>query len=101
MSSSSLEFYSDYILISHIPAKLHLKYYTDNKFPVFLTDGDYTVSFVYWHLIKNRDGESDIIFPMLNNLKYFDFVEVNSEDFVKYHRDFVATGMCNKTNEDL
>jgi len=101
MSSSSLEFYSDYILISHIPAKLHLKSYTDNKFPIFLTDGDYMVSFIYWHLIKNRDGESDIIFPMLNNLKYFDFVEVQSNDFLQYHKDFVATGMCNKVKTEF
>jgi hypothetical protein len=100
LSSSSLEFYSDYILISHIPAKLHLKSYTDNKFPIYLTDGNNSVSFVYWHLIKNRDGESDIIFPMLNNLKYFDFVEVQSDDFVKYHKDFVTTGMCHKIKDE-
>jgi replicative DNA helicase len=96
LASSSLEFFSDYILVTHTPNKLHIRSYTDNKFPVTLTDGEDQINFVYWHIIKNRDGEPDIIIPMLDNLKYFDFAEVSSSDFVKYHKEYSTTGKCTK-----
>jgi len=92
----SIEFFSDYILITHMPSKLHLKAYTDNKFPVRLIDDNDQFNFIYWHIIKNRDGEPDIIIPMLDNLKYFDFMEVSSIDFRDYHKEFINTGQCNK-----
>lgn len=95
-ASSSIEFFSDYILITHTPAKLHLKAYTDSRFPVVLNDGDRQINFIYWHLIKNRDGEPDVMIPMLDNLRHFDFDEVTSEDFQKHHKEFIQTGVCNK-----
>jgi len=94
--SSSCEFFSDYILISHMPSKLNLQSYTDNKFPVILTNGEQDTQFIYWHLLKNRDGEPDLIIPMLNNLKYFDFEEVSLEHFAIYHEEFKKTGRCNR-----
>ena len=90
----TLEFFSDYILVTHMPGKLNLKSYTDNKFPVYLGDRD--VEFIYWHLLKNRDGEPDLVIPMLNNLRYFDFEEIPKEHFAIYHEEFARTGRCNR-----
>jgi replicative DNA helicase len=95
-SSSAMEHFSDYILITHTPAKLHLKSYTDNKFPTILLNEDDQQNFIYWHIVKNRDGEPDIIIPMLDNLKYFEFEEISGADFVKYHKEFSTTGKCVK-----
>lgn len=93
--ASSIEFFSDYILITHMPAKLHLKSYTDYNFPIYLEENDdrYT-DFIYWHLLKNRDGEPDKMIPMLNNLKYFDFEEIPENDFKVYCSEFRKTGSC-------
>lgn len=96
MASSALEFFSDYILITHTPAKLHLKSYTDNKFPTILLNGNDQQNFIYWHIIKNRDGEPDVIIPMLDNLKYFEFEEIHGTDFVTYCKEFQSSGVCNK-----
>lgn len=98
-ASSSIEFFSDYILISHMPAKLNLKSYTDNKLPVYLKEGDIKKEFIYWHLLKNRDGEPDLIIPMLNNLRYFDFEEIPKEHFAIYHEEFSKKGSCDRINQ--
>ena len=96
--SSTIEHFSDYILISHMPSKLNIKSYTDQKLPVYLMDektGEAT-QFIYWHLIKNREGEADRTVPMLNNLKYFDFTEISSEKFKEYHQQFMQKGIVTK-----
>jgi len=77
-----------------MPAKLNLKSYTDNKFPVWIGDKDQ--EFIYWHILKNRDNPPDFIVPMLNNLKFFDFEEVQTLDFEKYIEDFNKKGHCDK-----
>ncbi|NRB64692.1 MAG: hypothetical protein HRU40_16970 [Saprospiraceae bacterium] len=96
--SSTIEHFSDYILISHMPSKLNIKSYTDQKLPVYLMaekTGEAT-QFIYWHLIKNREGEADRTVPMLNNLKYFDFTEISSEKFKEYHQQFMQKGIVTK-----
>lgn len=96
-AASSIEFFSDYILLTHMPSKLHLPSYTDNEFPIHITEGNGDITeFIYWHLLKNRDGEPDLIVPMLNNLKYFDFEEVPSQLFQQYHKDFINKGVCKR-----
>jgi hypothetical protein len=100
-AASSIEFFSDYILVTHMPYKLHLPKYTDQGYPIkLIEDNEFETQFIYWHLLKNRDGEPDFVIPMLNNLKYFDFEEVPTEDFIKYHEDFTNKGVCKriKTN---
>ena len=91
-AASSIEFFSDYIMITHMPSKLNLKYYTDNKFPIWL--GNKEKEFIYWHLLKNRDGKPDQIIPMLNNLHHFNFKEVELDDFKTYCEEFIRTGKC-------
>jgi hypothetical protein len=90
----AIEFFSDYILCSHMPAKLNLKAYTDNNFPIRLITPTEEIEFIYWHILKNREGVPDQIIPMLNNLKYFDFTEVPLDDFDYYHKEFEKLGKC-------
>ena len=52
---------SDYVLISHRPELLYIPAYGPQGLPV---DG-----YIYWHLIKLRDGEPTIL-QMKNNLKH-------------------------------
>lgn len=94
MSSSSCEFFSDYIMFSHMPAKLNLKSYTDNNFPIRLNTPAGEIEFIYWHIVKNREGIPDQIIPMLNDLKYFDFKEVPLSDFEDYCDQFHRSGNC-------
>lgn len=94
--ASSLEQFSDYIMCSHNPSKLNLRAYTDNNFPIRLIDNTDEIEFIYWHILKNREGVPDQIIPMLNNLKYFDFEEVDLNDFDRYCQEFKAKGRCNK-----
>lgn len=96
-ASSSIEFFSDYILITHMPSKLNIKKYTDNSLPVYLQEKDDSeTSFIYWHILKNRDGEPDQILPMLNDLKHFNFEEVPVEHFKKYTQQFDDDGSCTR-----
>lgn len=87
-ASSSMEFYSDYIIISHIPAKLNLKFYTSERLPTVTKDGS---KFVYWHVVKNRDNEPDRMVACLENFKYFDFIELNAEQFNSMWSQFKTT----------
>lgn len=96
-ASSSIEFFSDYILVTHMPYKLHLPKYTDQGFPIRLYNDkklEGCKEFIYWHLLKNRDGEPDMMIPLLNNLKYFDFEEVQTDQFKKYLKQFNEKGHC-------
>ena len=42
----------------------------------------------YFHLIKQRSGESNLTIPMWNKLKYFNFDEMESNIFKQLHSDF-------------
>lgn len=96
-ASSSIEFFSDYIIVSHMPAKLHLTSYTEDKLPVWL--GDREKEFVYWHILKNRDGPPDRVIPTLNKLEYFDFEELTEKEFHKMWDEFRKTNRCERHHE--
>jgi len=104
-AASSIEFYSDYIIILHMPAKIHLSSYTDNKFPVWLGSKDekenQETQFIYFHIIKQREGEPDLMIPMLNRLQYFDFEEIEEKDFDKYWEDFKKSNVCYEVDKSL
>jgi len=52
---------SDYVMITHCPEKLYIEQYGPQGLP--------TEGYLYWHIIKNRDGDLSIL-QMVNNLKY-------------------------------
>ena len=60
---------SDYVLISHKPFMLNLQTYGPNNLPI-MNPMDGQQAMIYWHLIKNRDGESGLILTMTDSLKY-------------------------------
>ena len=60
---------SDYVLITHKPFMLNLQTYGPNNLPI-MNPMNSQQAMIYWHLIKNRDGESGLILSMLDNLKY-------------------------------
>ena len=56
--ASSIEQCSDYILFSHIPAKLGLQSYTPAGLPTRIKEGKNIKQMVYFELVKQRSGES-------------------------------------------
>ena len=40
--------------------------------------------------------KAHLVIPMLNNLKYFDFLEVDLKDFEDYCTEFQSKGRCTK-----
>ncbi len=86
--ASSIEQCSDYILFSHIPAKLGIQSYTPNQLPtrIKLPNGQLQ-QMVYFELVKQRSGQSDLTIPLWNKLEYFDFDEMDSETFKQLHED--------------
>lgn len=95
--ASSIMQVCDYVLFNHIPARLGLPYYTNNKYPVRYRvptgnpekGKEYKVYDIpYFELIKNRSGQPDLTFPMYNKLEMFDFDEMESSVFNKLHQDF-------------
>ena len=60
---------SDYVLISHKPYMLNLQTYGSNNLPI-VNPLNSQQAMVYWHLIKNRDGESGLVISMVDNLKF-------------------------------
>lgn len=80
--ASSIEQCSDYILFSHIPAKLGIQSYTPHNLPTRLKLEDGTVQqMVYFELVKQRSGESDLTIPLWNKLSTFDFDEMDNDTF--------------------
>lgn len=78
---------SDYVLVGHMPASLNLPYYTERKLPVrIMTDKIRRIEypFIYYHLLKNRDGEGGFTCAMIGNLANFEFIEVLPEDLKRY-----------------
>lgn len=100
--ASSIEQCSDYILFSHIPAKLGISSYTDNQLPTKykLPTGE-VEKMVYFELVKQRSGESDLTIPMVNLLKYFDFEEMDSEVFNQLLSDFKEEDEIPQIKTDL
>ena len=60
---------SDIVMISHKPFMLHLQTYGPNNLPV-TNPLDNEQAMIYWHIIKNREGESGVVLSMLDNLKH-------------------------------
>jgi len=94
--ASSIEQCSDYILFSHIPAKLNLpnQEYTEKKLPTKMKVGDRVVMIPYFELVKQRSGDSDLTIPMWNKLDRFDFDEMDKVLFHNLHNQFLNTGEC-------
>lgn len=87
--ASSIEQCSDYILFSHIPAKLGLQSYTTNDLPTRIEEANGDVKqMVYFELVKQRSGQSDLTIPLWNKLNTFDFDEMESEVFKQLLDDF-------------
>ena len=60
---------SDYVLITHKPFMLNLQTYGPNNLPI-MNPMNAQQAMIYWHLIKNRDGESGLVLSMTDSLKY-------------------------------
>jgi replicative DNA helicase len=102
--ASSIEFASDVVLIQHIPVKINIKSYTESGYPVeyihILPDG--TEEFedaMYLHIVKNRSGEPGLIIPLINELKYFNIEELETEEFNKRVDQFKKKSIV-KINEN-
>jgi hypothetical protein len=48
---------------------LNLQTYGSNNLPI-VNPLNSQQAMVYWHLIKNRDGESGLVISMVDNLKF-------------------------------
>lgn len=93
--SSAIEFFSDYIIVAHSPARLNISEYTDNKFPTILTEASQkTTNFIYFHILKNRDGVPDAIVPFLDRLHRFEFEGISKQEWSDYHTTFKQSGIC-------
>ena len=96
--ASSIEMCADYILFSHIPAKLGLQSYTEAKLPVRIKVDGKLMQMPYFELVKQRSGASDLTIPLWNKLDRFDFDEMDKSIFEKIHREFLE-GECTVTPE--
>ena len=85
--ASSIEQCSDYIVISHIPAKLGIQSYTANALPTRMQIGEDILQIPYFELVKNRTGVADLTIPMWNKLAFFDFDEMEKDVFLKLKED--------------
>lgn len=101
--SSNVEFCADYIIIAHNPLRMNLQSYTESEYPVSVnlnmlierTDKNGNLiqeniespntAFIYFHLLKNRDGEPDVAVSMISDLKYFNYIELTAEEFKNIH----------------
>jgi replicative DNA helicase len=88
----------DYVIINHIPDKLHILSYTPLELPTQYRiqskeSGFDIIQACYLHILKNRTGESGITIPLENRLKYFDFDELDKVEFATRHQQFKKTGL--------
>jgi len=81
--ASSIEQCSDYIMFSHIPAKLGLDNYTAHGLPTRYRLDEQTYQMVYFELVKQRSGASDLTIPCYNKLALFDFDEMEKDVFLE------------------
>jgi replicative DNA helicase len=79
--ASSIEQCCDYIVFSHIPAKLNIMSYTLNELPTVMYIEDKKFQIPYFELVKQRSGESDLTIPLWNKLHRFDFDEMDTKTF--------------------
>lgn len=103
--SSTMEFAADYIIIAHNPSKLNLDSYTeDNKPTKVMVDvvnestGEIYKEerpFIYFHLLKNRDNESDLTATMIGELKYFNYIPITAAEFRALKEERDRTSTCN------
>lgn len=91
--ASSIEQCSDYIVFVHMPAKLGIDSYTVSDLPTRykLKEDGVNIMIPYFELVKQRSGESDLTIPLINNLRFFDFDEMDSEIFKELRSDFEST----------
>jgi hypothetical protein len=68
-------------MFSHIPAKLGLDLYTPHGLPTRYRLDDVTYQMVYFELVKQRSGASDLTIPCYNKLALFDFDEMERDVF--------------------
>lgn len=85
MAASSSEFCADYIIFSHIPARLGLQSYGPNKFPTRAIYDNKIVETAFFELVKNRSGAPNLTFPLHNKLEYFDFDEMSTSEWNSIH----------------
>jgi replicative DNA helicase len=90
--ASSIEQCCDYVLFSHIPAKLNIPAYTVNNYPTKMVLDGHTVQIPYFELVKQRSGEADLTIPMWNKLSRFDFDEMPKDVFYSLVEQFHNTG---------
>lgn len=88
----------DYVIVNHIPDKLHILSYTPLELPTQYRiqsseNGFEIIQACYLHILKNRTGESGITIPLENRLKYFDLEEIDKNEFVSRHQQFKKTGL--------
>ena len=57
---------SDYVMISHKPYMLNMQTY---NLPI-VNPLNSQQPMIYWHLIKNRDGEAGVVLSMVDSLQY-------------------------------
>ena len=99
--ASSIEQCADYIIFSHMPAKLGIQAYTTEKYPTRVLINNVWINIPYFELVKQRSGESDITFPMWNKLDRFDFDEMDLSIFRELHSSFKERGQCVYDNNQL
>ena len=93
--ASSIEQCSDYILFSHIPARLGISCYTENRLPTRMSVEGKILQIPYFELVKQRSGASDLTIPLWNRLNRFDFDEMDKDVFDRLRKDFIDSD-CQK-----
>lgn len=82
MAASSSEYCADYIIFSHIPARLGIQCYGSKRFPTRIVYPNGMIKeMAYFELVKNRSGAPNLTFPLHNKLEYFDFDEMSVEEW--------------------
>ena len=74
---------SDVVMISHKPYMLHLQSYGPSHLPV-TNPLENEQAMIYWHIIKNREGEAGVVLSMLDNLKHSKIDEYNPTGNIKF-----------------
>ena len=91
-ASSLVEHYADYLLVIHNPAKLGIRNYGPDNYPVRVSNRKETIR--YCHILKNRDGIPDQVLPFLGMLQYYDFEEIPEQLFTQMCKDFAVHKSC-------
>lgn len=83
--ASSIEQFSDYIIIMHSPAKLGLSSYGPMDLPVTYRDNKELKTFVFGHLLKNRHAHTDPtkVLTFWNEFDRASITEVQQMDLIR------------------